>query len=208
MIFQCQDLDRALAAPELMPDARAHARDCPRCAAQLFLWSEISRIAPQLHEQWDSPDLWPRIQSALAAQSPARHIRPVPVWRWALAAAAAVTLALVLSQPWRGATRGSAPGTREFLTQDALREVQQSEAAYSRSIDRLAALAGPALEASPSPLASLYREKLLVLDSAIADLKQTTDRNRYNLYLQGQLAALYREKQRTLREWIENENRN
>ena len=202
MIFQCQDLDRALATPELMPDARQHARDCPRCAQQLFLWAEISRLAPQLHEEWPSPGLWPRIRSALAAHPPAR--RPVPVWRWTLAAAAVLTLALVLSQPWRSA----APHTREFLTQDALREVQQAEAAYSRSIDRLSALAGPALDQSPSPLAAVYREKLLVLDSAIADLKQNVDNNRYNLYLQGQLASLYREKQSTLREFMENANRN
>jgi hypothetical protein len=202
MIFQCQDLDRALATPELMPDAREHARDCPRCAEQLFLWAEISRVAPQLHEEWENPALWPRIQSALAS-SPVGH-RPIPIRRWTLAAAAVLTIALALSQPWRSA----APQTRDFLTQDALREVQQAEAAYSRSIDRLSALAGPGLDQSPSPLAAVYREKLLVLDSAIGDLKQNVEGNRYNVYLQGQLASLYREKQRTLREWMENANRN
>ncbi len=205
MIFQCQDLDRALALPELMPDARAHARDCARCAGQLFLWGEISRLAPALHQEWESPALWPRIQAALAADSPpcAAARRPIPIRRWALAAAAVLTLALALSNPWR-----SAPRDRQFLTQDALREVQQSEAAYSRSIDRLSALAGPSIEESPTALAALYREKLLVLDSAIADLKQNVEGNRYNVYLQGQLASLYREKQRTLREWMENANRN
>lgn len=202
MIFQCQDLDRALATPELMPDARAHARQCPRCAEQLYLWAEISRVAPQLREEWESPALWPRIRSVLAAAPAAR--RTAPVWRWSLAAAAVIVLALGISQPWRSA----APRTRQFLTQDALRDVQQAEAAYSRSIGRLSALADPALEASPSPLAALYREKLLVLDSAIADLKQNVDGNRYNVYLQGQLASLYREKQHTLREWMENANRN
>lgn len=202
MIFQCQDLDRALATPELMPDARAHAERCQRCAEQLFLWAEISRIAPQLREEWDSPTLWPRIQSALAATPAPR--RPLSTWRWALAAAAVLTLALALSQPWRG----TVPRTRQFLTQDALREVQQAEAAYSRSIDKLSALAGPALEDSPSPLAAVYREKLLVLDSAISDLKANVEGNRYNVYLQGQLASLYREKQQTLREWVENANRN
>ena len=210
MIFQCQDLDRALATPALMPDARAHALDCPRCAEQLFLWAEISRIAPQLREAWDSPTLWPRIQSALAAAAKGHPApsRPIPMWRWALAAAAVVTLALALSQPWRSARGPWDPHTRQFLTQDALREVQQAEAAYSRSIDKLSAVAGPALEESPSPLAAVYREKLLVLDSAIADLKANVESNRYNVYLQGQLASLYREKQRTLREWVENANRN
>ena len=134
MIFQCTDLDRALATPELMPDARAHADRCPECARQLFLWSEISRAAPALHEEWDSPALWPRIQSAVAAEPVLR--RPIPLWRWTLAAAAVLTLALALSQPWRSA----APHSRPFLTQDALRDVQQAEAAYTRSIDRLSRL--------------------------------------------------------------------
>ena len=50
MIFQCNDLERALRTPELMPDAREHAERCPSCRDQLYLWNEISRLAPQLHE--------------------------------------------------------------------------------------------------------------------------------------------------------------
>jgi hypothetical protein len=58
------------------------------------------------------------------------------------------------------------------------------------------------LDRSPSPLADAYREKLVVLDSAIADLKTTIESNRYNAYLQTQLASLYGEKQKTLEEWL------
>ena len=54
MIFQCDDLERALRTPELMPDARAHAEGCEPCRRQLYLWAEISRVAPQLHEEWES----------------------------------------------------------------------------------------------------------------------------------------------------------
>ena len=64
------------------------------------------------------------------------------------------------------------------------------------------------LRASPTPLAAAYREKLALLDSAIADLKANVENNRYNVYLQNQLASLYREKQKTLQEWLENANRN
>jgi hypothetical protein len=39
-------------------------------------------------------------------------------------------------------------------------------------------------------------------------LKASVDSNRYNGYLQGQLASLYREKETTLREWMEDANRN
>lgn len=202
MIFQCSDLDRALRSPELMPDARAHAEGCAVCREQLYLWSEISRLAPELHEEWDSPLLWPRIRADLAAAAP--HRKSPRVWRWALAAAALVALAAGLSQPW--SSRG--PKSRDFLTEEAFREVQETEAAYARSIERLSEVAASGLQQSPSPLAAAYREKLVLLDSAIADLKAGTENNRYNLYLQTQLASLYHEKQKTLQEWLENAKRN
>lgn len=201
MIFQCNDLERALRSPELMPDARAHAERCQQCREQLYLWSEISRLAPDLHEEWDSPSLWPRIRAGLAAAAP-RH-KPIPLWRWPLAAAAVVTLAVALFLPWHGRQQ-----ERNFLTEDALHEVQQAEAAYARSIEKLSAVAGDSLQQSPMPLAAAYREKLMLLDSAIADLKANVENNRYNVYLQTQLASLYREKQKTLQEWLENAKRN
>jgi hypothetical protein len=201
MIFECTDLDRALEHPELMPDARAHAETCERCREQLYLWREIARVAPQLHREWDTPELWPNIRTALLAEAPRRS--HTPAWRWALAAAAVVLMAALISLPWSGRRSPS----REFLTDDTLREVQQAEAAYMRSIDKLSALASRTLEASPTPLAAAYREKLTVLDSEIAELRAAADTNRYNVYLQTHLAGLYQEKQRTLQEWLENANR-
>ncbi len=203
MIFQCNDLERALRSPELMPDARAHAETCERCRQELYLWSEISRVAPQLHEDWESPGLWTRIEAEMAAAGRTRKV--IPIWRWAAAAAAIIVLAAVLVQPWKPARR---PQGRDFLTEETLRQVQQAEAAYAQSIDRLSKVAGASLEQSPTPLAAAYREKLTVLDSAIADLKANIEANRYNVYLQNQLASLYREKQNTLQEWLQNAKRN
>ena len=199
MIFQCSDLDRALEHPELMRDARAHAEKCPRCSEQLHVWAEISRVAPQLREEWESPDLWARIQSDLTAAAPRR--KPVPVWRWAMAAAAVVLLAAGLFRPGR-------EQSRELLTEEALQQVQQAEAAYARSIEKLSQVAGPGLEQSRSPLAAAYREKLLVLDSEIAEVQAVAENNRHNAYVQTQLAAVYREKQKTLQEWLEYAKRN
>ena len=63
-----------------MIDMRAHAEQCVECAAQLHLWSEISRLAPGLHQEWETPFLWQRIAANLAAEAP----RPkLAVWRWA-----------------------------------------------------------------------------------------------------------------------------
>lgn len=205
MIIQCSDLERALRTPELMPDARAHAEHCEKCRRELYLWGEISRVGPQLHEEWESAALWTRIAGALAAEAPPKRKRTAR-WYWALAAAAAVAIIAGVTawQVWRV----SGPQSREFLTDDALREVQQAEAAYARSIDKLSAVAGPGLQKSPSGLAAAYREKLVLLDSEIAELKSNIDGNRYNTYLQLQLASLYREKQKTLQEWLENAKRN
>jgi hypothetical protein len=86
--------------------------------------------------------------------------------------------------------------------------VQQAEAAYARSIANLAAVAGPQLRSSPSPLAAAYREKLVMLDSEIAELKTTAARNPYNAYLRTELASLYGEKKRTLEEWMKDAKRN
>jgi hypothetical protein len=196
MIFQCKDLERALGSAELMRDARAHAEHCEECRYELYLWSEISRQAAALHREWDSPSLWPAIQEQLAAE-PKR--KSPPVWSWMLAAAAAVLMGAVLLMP----ARRPFPVSREFLTERALNDVQQAEAAYAKSIDRLASVAGPSLS-QPSPVADAYREKIALLDSAISDLKTNVESNRYNTYLQSQLASLYREKQKTLQEWIEN----
>ena len=200
MILECGDLERALRTPELMPDMRAHAGQCAACREQLYLWDEISRLAPGLHEEWESPFLWPRIQANLAAEPTHRR---TPWWRWALAAAALLALAALLQPWWNGK-----PANRELLTESALQEVQQAEKAYARSIEKLSAVAAAKLERSSSPAAAAYREKLILLDSGIAELKATVESNRYNTYLQLELASLYRQKQQTLQEWLQNANHN
>src|ERR1035441_1073059 len=118
MILECGDLDRALRTPELMPDMRAHAGQCAACRDQLYLWDEISRLAPGLHEEWESPFLWPRIQANLAAEPTHRR---TPWWRWALAAAALLALAALLQPWWNGK-----PANRELLTESALRSEEHT----------------------------------------------------------------------------------
>jgi hypothetical protein len=200
MILECGDLDRALRTLELMPDMRVHAEQCAACREQLYLWDEISRLAPGLHEEWESPFLWQRIRANLAAEPTHRR---TPWRRWALAAAPLVVLAALL-QPWRIGQ----PASRELLTESALQEVQAAEQAYARSIEKLSVLAAQNLEHSPSPTAAAYRERLTMLDSGIAELQATVENNRYNTYLRMELASLYRQKQQTLQEWLQNANHN
>ena len=88
MTFDCKDLERALAVPELLPDAREHAKVCDACRRELWLWSEMSAVAPGLREEWETPDLWPKIRQTLAAQQRAAK-NAASVWRgwpaWRLA---------------------------------------------------------------------------------------------------------------------------
>src|SRR5579862_5277761 len=204
MTFDCKDLERALAVPELLPDAREHAKVCDACRRELWLWSEMSNVAPGLRQEWDTPDLWPNIRDTLAAQQKAARPRSFD-WR-ILAVAAALVMAVSVFVVMRWRPGSSAPAARQdsdFLTEQTLKEVEQSEAAYRASIDKLSRLAQPKLNASDNPETIADREKLLVLDSEISEVRSTVDRNRFNARLQTELAVLYREKQDTLKEILQ-----
>ncbi|MGB6667570.1 MAG: hypothetical protein WBE73_04450, partial [Candidatus Acidiferrum sp.] len=70
-------------------------------------------------------------------------------------------------------------------------------------IDKLAAQAKPQLENPATPLQANYKEKLLVLDSAISDLRAQAGLNPSNAQLREQLLAMYQEKQQTLEDVLE-----
>ena len=211
MKFECGDLERALAVPELMEEVRTHLRDCAECRKEFRLWNEISSAARELHEEWESPELWGRIRQSLAIEEKQRQ----PIWWrdwriWSIAATILIGICL-LWRPWShfGVNQtASNSEDREFLTDQALREVEQSEAAYRKSIDKLYRLAEPKIERADSPLTVSYREKLMVIDSAIADVRTNLDRNRLNSHLQMELATLYREKQQTLEELLTRDQKN
>src|SRR5262245_20450325 len=128
MSFRCTDLDEALRAPELPANARIHAESCESCRKQIELWSAISDVAPQLHEEWESPSLWPRIQDRLETVS--RHNRSAARWRYALAAAAALLIAVSVYRFWPASQSTSQPEQGTFLTAQTLQDVQEAEAAY------------------------------------------------------------------------------
>ncbi len=85
----------------------------------------------------------------------------------------------------------------------ALVDVEHAESAYVQAIDKLAVEAKPQLENPTTAIMANYREKLMVLDSAIDDLRAQTGQNPSNAHLRYQLLAMYQEKQRTLEEILE-----
>ena len=164
---------------------------------------EISRAARGLRREWESPHLWPRIQAALAAEAAGAEQRRAHARVRAQLTLAAAAAVLVLGVTVFLRVRGPQPAVppeveRRLLTERALREVERTEGDYVRSIDALSRVAESKVEEADSPLLMSYREKLLLLDSAIAECRTRIDRNRFNARLRQELLSLYQEKQRTL----------
>jgi hypothetical protein len=219
MKFECGDLERALAISELMPEAREHLKLCAACRREYRVWNDISAAAKDLHADWDTPTLWPNIRKAIQAEP---KTKPKPAWwmewkTWAIAATILIG-AVLLSRPWQW-TRSSSPNLEtqlapalssngDFLTEQALSEVEKSEAAYRRSIEKLSRIAEPRIEKSATPVTVSYREKLLMLDSAISETRTNLAQNRFNVHLRRELADLYREKKQTLEELLTRDQKN
>lgn len=198
--------------PKLSARMAAHAQTCSDCRERLVLWEDISRVAPMLRRDWESPDLPGRIARGLEAER-ARKAQPAPppavrtprIPAWA-PIAASIALFVIAGLGLRLFTRESGQqllvtpnfGADPLLTEKKATEVERAEAAYVRSIDDLAALARPRLDRADSALSVSYREKLLVLDSAIGECRRQIETNRFNTNLRRELLAMYQEKQRTL----------
>jgi hypothetical protein len=192
-----------------------HAASCAQCAEEIAAWKSLSLAAKELQDYTASPDLWPRIKQALAerAASKGKSIG-LRNWRaffsnfslgWQTALAGACVLVLAVSLGWLYLRRPAVPGDNDksLLKSSALKEVESAEASYEKAIDKLAAEAKPQLDEPATPLLASYHEKLLVLDSAIDDLRAQAGLNPSNAQLRYQLLAMYQEKQETLQEVLE-----
>jgi hypothetical protein len=157
----------------------------------------ISRAAPQLRKEWDSPDLWPRIERALAQEARAKSR---PRFRWPPFAAAAAVLAASIMVMRPGASVPARAPT--FFSEQALADAEGAEEVCERAIERLSRQAGPRLVNASTPKEAGCAEKLLVLDAEISALRADVERNRYNAHLRRALAGLYREKRDTLEEFL------
>ena len=199
----------------------AHAATCAACAEEVRAWKALSFAAAELRDYSPSPALWPRIETALVANT-APALAPslrdqLSAWlgfslSWRLAAVSAFALLLLVSGGliYRHQTIApTRPADSSHFAQDpllktkALDNVEKAETAYVQAIDKLALEAKPQLDKPETPLMANYREKLQVLDSAIDDLRAQAGENPSNAHLRYQLLAMYQEKQRTLEDVLE-----
>jgi len=215
MNVTCNDRERIFldGTPEEWTALEAHAAACAACEKEIRGWKGLSVAASDLHQEWDSSALWPRIEEVLKQQSPSNDSWIDRVFggcnlghvQWQVAAAALLLVTLTGSAIWFVTHQhtGAIPQNEALFNDSTVNEVEHAEAAYERAINKLDAQARPQLENSAAPLMANYREKLLVLDSAIADLKSQAGINPANGHLRRQLLAMYQEKQDTLEEILE-----
>jgi hypothetical protein len=212
----CDRFDQATQRedPGTWADLEAHALDCAPCRDRLAVWRAIGEAAPSLQKAWESPGLALRIGGAIEAASRSAEVgQPIPEtrdpsrfgWLPVAAVVALMVLSMIGLRVFReGAGReplaSASLGRDALMTEQTLADVESAEAAYLGSIDKLSSLARKRLEDPASPTAAGYREKLMLLDSAIAEMRAEADRNRFNTHLRKELLGMYREKQRTLQD--------
>lgn len=216
MNITCNDRERIVldGSPEEWAALELHAASCAECAEEMRAWKALSQAAGELREYREDPALWSRIESSLRQHAQPQGglrgfwerfavCRGLPVGRQA-ALAGALALMLAISGAYVALYRSvpeSAPD--KLLKNSALAEVERTERDYMKAIDKLALEAQPQLDSPSSPLMASYREKLVVLDSAIQELREEAGRNPSNAHLRYELLAMYQEKQETLQEVLE-----
>lgn len=204
MTIPCEQLDELLldGEPLAMETAARHAASCSSCAETLASWNDLSATAASLHESWPSDLLLPRIQRAVANDG--RHRLASRLWQ---VAAMLLLAALVGAGAWFGLrTRETRQFDARIMRVDVLDDVERAEQQHVAAIGRLESLAQDKIGDPATPLLISYKEKLLVLDDAIAQCQTAIDQNRQNAHLRRQLLAIYSEKQRTLQDVLREEN--
>jgi len=194
MTITCERIDDLLfeGDAESLALAETHAAQCRSCREKLDAWNDISTTAKSMHVTWQNDMLWPPIQ---------RSLKPSYAWM-RIAAAIVVTVGIGASVWFAAHVRASHDKAfdQAILRTTALDDVERAEKAHVAAIDKLEKLAAPKLDEPQTPILVSYKEKLMLLDDAIAECQTNIDQNRHNAQVRKQLLAMYSEKQRTLQD--------
>jgi hypothetical protein len=216
MNISCNDRERIFldGSAEEWSALEQHAAHCAVCAEEIRAWRAISKAAEELRDYREDAGLWRKIESSLREHQQTGRRRwweklgftggSVALgWQAALAGALVLLLALSGIYVARYKNRREPPTESRLLKNSALAEVERTERDYMKAIDALASQAKPELDSPTTPLMASYKEKLIVLDSAIDELRMEAGRNPSNAHLRYELLAMYQEKQETLQEVLE-----
>jgi hypothetical protein len=203
MNINCNQLDDLLLEgdPLSLEVAARHAEGCDACLEKLASWNEISATAGDLRTSWNNDMLWPRIERAIRED---KRRRRTSVWQ---IAAALILLAALGAAAWIAQRRmHTADFDNTILRVAAVDEVERAEQAHIAAINHLEAITASKLDQPTTPLLVSYKDKLMMLDDAIAECQSAINKNRQNAYLRTQLLTMYSEKQRTLQDVIREEH--
>jgi hypothetical protein len=216
MNLTCNDRERIFldGTAEEWTTLELHAATCPACAEEIRAWKSLSSAAAEMRDYREDSRLWMKIEASLREhdhRKATRHsfwqklgvLGGISLgWQTALAGALVLVMALagVVVVRERRANHNE-PG--RLLKNSALAEVERTERDYTKAIDALGLEAKPQLDSASTPLMASYKEKLMVLDSAIDELRAEAGQNPSNAHLRYQLLAMYQEKQETLQEVLE-----
>jgi hypothetical protein len=195
MTIRCEQIDDLLLEgdPLALETAAQHARNCPACMETLTAWNEISETAASMKTTWENDLLWPRIERAIKQETK----RSSPWQMWRVAAVVLLTFGIAASA-WFVSRSKARDYDEAILRSSAMDEVERAENAHIAAIEQLERVAEKKLDEAETPLMASYREKLLLLDDAIAQCETQIEQNRQNAHLRKQLLAMYSEKQQTL----------
>ncbi len=204
MNIQCSQLDDLLfdGSPLAMETAARHAGECAECAATLAAWNDVGATARSMQTTWENDLLWPRIERAIRAE---RRTSSKRIRNFATAAILTIALGGTFFYALRVQTHDAA-FDRDIIQLSALDEAERAERAHLASIENLERLAEAKLEDAQTPLMVSYKEKLMLLDDAIAECEANIERNRQNAHLRKQLLAMYSDKQQTLRDVLQEDS--
>lgn len=215
MNISCSDRERIFldGSTEDWAALEEHAAHCAACAEEVRAWKAISKAAEELRDYRQDTALWRKIESSLREHQQTVHQswwerlgfnRGLVASGWRTALAGALVLLLALSGIYVVRYRNRQDPTQgRLLRSSALAEVERTERDYMKAIEALAAQAKPELDSPTTPLMASYKEKLIVLDNAIDELRIEAGRNPSNAHLRYELLAMYQEKQETLQEVLE-----
>lgn len=197
MNVKCEQIDDLLLEGDgfSLETARQHAASCAACRETLDDWDDISGVARTMRTTWQNDTLWPRIARALKSEQRRSTMRV-----WQIAAAVMIFTALGAIVWYAQVRTRQHEFDQAILRGKAVDQVEQAEKAHLAAIEQLEKVADPKLQRDDSPLMVSYREKLLLLDDAIAECQTNIKVNRQNAHLRRQLLAMYSDKQRTLQD--------
>jgi anti-sigma factor RsiW len=182
----CQDLHAVLVdlvdgrlAPAEQRAAERHLETCVHCGALVTDLRSIRAAAFMLDRREPAPDVWSRVQAAVAAEPPPRgRLLAMPsratlgIW---LGAAAALILATVMGV-WPLLNRGAAPAGApaadagsEISVESVAAEFEAAEKHYQKAIDDLQTIANQDTGELDPQVAAVLQKNLTVIDQAISE---------------------------------------